>query len=246
MIAGSEAAYRRARRRAAAGLAAASLVVLGALRWLRPELYGPMYRLLATGLWTTIWLSAAAFCVGLLLGGLVAAAARSGNRLVRGAAAVYTEFFRGVPLLVLLFFTYFALGRFLNISRGVAAVTALGAGYAAYLSETIRAALDEARRRHGDYVTVFGFSPWQGFRHVILPASLRMMLPPLANQAVAMVKDSSLVSVVAVGDLLRRGREFAAPTFTALETYAVVALVYLLLSLAVSALARALEQRFAG
>ncbi len=246
MSAGSELRYRRARKRAALALGAGAGLLLLLLPLIRPELYQPMYRLLADGLWTTVWLSAAAFATGLVLGGLVAAAARSDRRILRGAAAVYTEFFRGVPLLVLLFFTYFALGRFLNIPRGLAAVIALGAGYAAYLSEVIRAAVDEARRRHADYVMVFGFTPLQGFRHVILPSSLRMMLPPLANQAVAMVKDSSLVSVVAVGDLLRRGREFAAPTFTAFETYGVVALVYLLLSLGVSALARSLEQRYAG
>ena len=174
------------------------------------------------------------------------------NPLVNGLASLYVEIIRGVPLLVQLLFIYYAspillrdLGTRLapvwpalatklisiKLNPFAAAVAGLTICYGAYMSEIFRAGIESIPKGQMEAARSLGMSYFQAMRYVILPQAIRVILPPVGNEFVALLKDSSLVSVVAVADMTRRGREFMASTFLALETWMMVALLYLVMTL---------------
>jgi polar amino acid transport system permease protein len=202
----------------------------------------------------------------LALGLLVALAGRSRRRLARNAARLYVEIVRGVPVLVLLFWIAFAGAPGLvagwnwlatplreaglvdtlmvrDVSLLARAVIALVVAYSAFVAEILRAGIEAVPAGQVEAAKALGLGPLQRFRLVILPQAIRTVLPPLANDLVSMVKDSSLVSVLGVADVTQMGKVYASGSFRFFETYSVVAYLYLLMTVSLSLGARALERR---
>ena len=165
------------------------------------------------------------------------------NKIVNLIASTYVEIIRGIPLLMQLFYIYYALGPILGASATVAAVTALSFCYGAYMGEVFRAGILSVSKGQTEAAHSLGFNRFQTMFIVILPQAMRTIIPPVGNECIALLKDTSLVSVIAVADLLRRGREFASQTFLYFETYTVIALVYLIITLLLSRLLSHVEWR---
>jgi polar amino acid transport system permease protein len=230
----------------------------------RPDPYRRILVYLEDGLRVTVGVTVVSF-VFIVLVGLIGGLGRiSKNPLIKGVASVYVEIVRGIPLLVQLMFIYYAspivirgLGESLakswpamsarliaiKINPFVAAIVGLTICYGAYMSEIFRAGIESIPKGQMEAARSLGMGYLQSMRFVVLPQAIRMILPPVGNEFVALLKDSSLVSVVAVADLTRRGREFMASTFMALETWLMVALVYLLMTLFLSRIVAYIEER---
>jgi polar amino acid transport system permease protein len=167
--------------------------------------------------------------------GLVVGLGRvSKNKAINLVASTYVEIIRGIPLLVQLFYIYYALGRFLNVHDLTAAIIAMSVCYGAYMGEVFRAGITAIDKGQTEAARSLGFNTKQTMFLVILPQAWRTILPPVGNEFIALLKDTSLVSILAVSDLLRRGREFSSETFMYFETYTMVALVYLVITLLLS------------
>jgi len=158
-------------------------------------------------------------------------------------SGVYVEFIRGIPLLVQLIFIYYAMGRLFRIEGLIAAVIALSICFGAYMGEIIRAGIQAVPKGQMEAAIALGLSRGQAFRYVILPQTVKVVLPAIGNEFISMLKDSSLVSAIALSDILRKGREYISRTFLSLETMLIVALVYLVITLILSRLVGILEER---
>ncbi len=190
----------------------------------------------------TIFSIILAFFIGLFTGlGRI-----SKNRLINGAASLYVEVIRGIPLLVQLFYIYYALGRVIQMPPLPSAVLAMGICYGAYMGEIFRAGIQSIPKGQTEAARSLGMTHAQSMYHVILPQAFKTILPPVGNEFVALLKDSSLVSILAVADLLRRGREYASESFTYFETFTVVALVYLIITLFLSKLISIMEEKISA
>jgi polar amino acid transport system permease protein len=163
--------------------------------------------------------------------------------IVNRIATVYVEIIRGIPLLVQIFYIYYALGKLVRVPDIAAAVIAMTVCYGAYIGEIFRAGIQAVPKGQMEAALAVGLSRGQALRYIILPQTIRIVLPPIGNEFIALLKDSSLVSILAVSDLLRRGREYASKTFSYFETFTVVALVYLVFTLFFSRLVGLLEER---
>lgn len=201
---------------------------------------------LTIGLWITLKLSALSLVFALLLG-LVAGLGRvSRNPAAQNLAASYVEIIRGTPLLVQIFIFYFFIGTVLSLSAFAAGVAALAVFTGAYIAEIVRAGIQAVPRGQMEAARSLGMSVVQAMRHVILPQALKKTLPPLAGQFINLIKDSSLVSVMALTDLTKAGREVVASTFSPFEVWFTVAAMYLLLTGSLSYLVRRMEKRLAA
>lgn len=179
------------------------------------------------------------------LAGVVVAAARSGPVvLLRWLATAFVEVFRNTPLLVQIFFVFFGLPRVgLRLSPFQSGLLALSLYTAAYNAEVFRAGLEAVPRGLREAAAALGLTPWQSFRHIILPVAARISLPALGNNFVALVKNSSLVSTIGMVELTFVARDLEAWTFRSFEVYGMATLLYLgLVLLLVSAL-RSVETR---
>ena len=230
----------------------------------RPDPYRRIVVFLEDGIRVTLGITVASF-LSIVVVGLVGGMGRiSKNRMVKGMASVYVELVRGVPLLVQLLFIYYAspivlrdLGRRMatswpalsarligiKLNPFVAAVLGMTLCYGAYMSEIVRAGIESIPKGQMEAARSLGMSYFQSMRYVILPQAVRVILPPVGNEFVSLLKDSSLVSVVAVADMTRRGREFMASTFLALETWMMVALLYLVMTLFFARVVAYLERK---
>lgn len=207
---------------------------------------GPYMRLIKfipDGIVVTFKVTMMSIVVALFLGLITGLGRVSRNRWINLLASSYVEIVRGIPLLVQLFYIYYALGRFIRVPDMVAAVIAMAVCYGAYLGEIFRAGILAIDKGQTEAARSLGFNRAQTMRYVILPQAMRIILPPVGNEFIMLLKDTSLVSILAVADLLRRGREFSAETFLYFETYTVVALVYLIITLLLSKLVSHLEER---
>ena len=164
----------------------------------------------------------------------------------RLVARVYLELIRNTPLLILIFFIYFVIGPLFGIGRFFSAVLALSLFEGAYASEIFRAGIVSIHRGQWEAAYCLGLSNWDMYRKIILPQALRRIIPPLTSQAVSLVKDSALVSTIAVYDLTMRGQALVAETFLAFEVWFTVAGLYLVLTITLSALAWGLERKMAA
>ncbi len=182
----------------------------------------------------------------------------SKNKLIFGISSLYVESVRGIPLLVQLIGWYFAspiiiqrVGLWLNLqgliqyraNPIITAVMAITVCYGAYMSEIVRSGVQSVPKGQMEAARSLGMSHFQAMRHVVLPQAFRVILPPMGNEFIALLKDSSLVSVVAVADLTRRGREFMAAHFNPIETWLMVALLYLILTLIAARMVSYIEKR---
>ena len=208
-----------------------------------PDPYRNIIRFLPDGIVRTSQVTVLSIMLALVIGIIAGLGRVSRVRVVNRVATVYVEVVRGIPLLVQIFYIYYALGRLVRIPDITSAIIAMAVCYGAYLAEIIRAGIQAIPRGQMEAALALGLSRGKAMRHIILPQTLRVVLPPLGNEFIALLKDSSLVSILAVSDLLRRGREFASRTFEYFETYTVVALVYLILTLFFSWLVGMMEDR---
>jgi polar amino acid transport system permease protein len=198
---------------------------------------------LVYGLGITLMICGAGLFLAMVFGLASALLRLSESFLARAASRVYLESIRNTPLLVQLFFIYFVLGPILNIERLTAAVLALSLFEGAYISEIIRAGIVSIHRSQWDAAYTLGLSGLQTYRHVILPQAARRILPPLTGQAVSLIKDSALVSTIAVYDLTMRAQEIIAETYLAFEIWFTIAGMYLVLTTALSFTAARMEKK---
>jgi polar amino acid transport system permease protein len=197
------------------------------------------------GLWTTLWISVAAGVFGLLIGLVTGLCRLSANPTLRHLSTVYVELVRGTPLLVQIFIFYFFIGTVLNLSREFAGVAALALFTGAYVGEIVRAGVQSIVRGQDEAARSLGLSAAQSMRHVILPQAFKRVLPPLAGQFISLVKDTSLVSVIAITELTKSGREAITTSFSTFEIWFCVAALYLVINLPLSQIANRLERRLA-
>ena len=210
------------------------------------------------GVAVTAFITVAAFMFTLVLGMIGGLGRLSQNWVIHGVATLYVEIVRGIPLLVQLIWWYFAfpvviqgIGRWLNFTAMAnyqsnaifTAVTGLTICYGAYMSEIYRAGIQSIPKGQGEAARSLGMTHFQSMRHVVLPQAVRVVLPPVGNEFIALLKDSCLVSVVAVADLTRRGREFMAVHFNPIEVWTMVALLYLVMTLFLARLVSWVEKK---
>jgi len=200
---------------------------------------------LVIGLWTTLWLSAAASIFGLLIGLITGLCRVSSNPTLRQISIFYIEIIRGTPLLVQIFIFYFFLGTVLDISRIVAGISALAIFAGAYVAEIIRAGIQSIPKGQMEAARSLGMNVPQAMIHIILPQAFKRTLPPLAGQFISLIKDSSLVSVIAITDLTKSGREVITSTFATFEIWFIVAFLYLVLTFSLSQVISWVERRLA-
>lgn len=201
--------------------------------------WGPLMQ----GMGMTIALSGISLVLSCTIG-ITAALMRLSHSVVAAAISRgYTEFIRNTPLLVQLFFIYFVLGPILDIPKTTAAVTALSLFEGAYAGEIIRSGIAGIDKTQWESAYSLGMNLSQTYRWVILPQAIRRVLPPLTSQAVSLVKDSSLVSAIAVADLTLQGQIIIADTFLTFEIWFTVAAMYLIVTTSLSAAASWLEVR---
>jgi polar amino acid transport system permease protein len=200
---------------------------------------------IAWGLWTTLWLSLVSGVFGLLLGLVTGLCRLSSNPTLRHLSTVYVELVRGTPLLVQIFIFYFFIGTVLNLSREFAGVAALALFTGAYVAEIVRSGVQSIAKGQGEAARSLGLDAGQSMRHVILPQAFKRVLPPLAGQFISLVKDTSLVSVIAITELTKSGREAITTSFSTFEIWFCVAALYLVINLPLSYFASRLERRLA-
>lgn len=200
---------------------------------------------LMMGLWTTLWLSAISSVFALFLGVLTGLARISENFTLRGLAMIYVECIRGTPLLVQIFLAYFFLGTVFDLSRNVCGIGALALFAGAYVAEIVRAGIQAIPKGQSEAARSLGMNSFQTMAEVILPQALKKILPPLSGQFISLIKDSSLVSVIAITDLTKSGREIITSTFATFEVWLVVAAMYLLVTSILSQIVYYMERRFA-
>lgn len=166
-------------------------------------------------------------------------------------AEMYVDALRGVPMLVVILYVGFPMqgalrelsGGFIDMNRMTRGIVALAIGYAAYMAEIFRAGIEAVPRGQVEAARSLGLSPWMTARHVVLPQALRIVVPPLGNEFIAMFKDTSLLSILSVRDITQRAREFQASTFQTFPPYNTVAMLYIALTLAASSLVKWVERR---
>ena len=214
-----------------------------AYNWNWAAVYG-YRRSLFAGWLATVWMSLAALFLSTLLGLLLALARRAPLRPLRCFAQLYIEVVRGTPLLVqILIFFYVVAAAFRVENRYLAGVLILSSFSGAYLSEILRAGIESVGQTQLESARAIGLAPFQIYRYVIVPQALRLVLPPLAGQFVSLIKDSSLLSIIAVNEFTQAARDANSATYSTLECYLPLAAGYLVLTLPISLWTRALERR---
>jgi arginine/lysine/histidine/glutamine transport system substrate-binding/permease protein len=206
------------------------------------------YNLIFKGVPWTILLTVLSFLFGLIGGTLVAIALISPYKWLKIICRIYVDFFRGTPMLVQLFLIYFGLpglfreiGLNIDLDRLPAALFALSLNVAAYLAEIMRGGIQSIDNGQWEACSSLGMSPMQTMREVIFPQAFRRMLPPLGNEFITLIKDTSLAAVIGFEELFRQGQLMVATTYKAFEIYIAVAVVYLVLTTLSSVVFKRLE-----
>ncbi|MFZ1482490.1 MAG: amino acid ABC transporter permease [Paracoccaceae bacterium] len=229
---------------------------------LSDEVYRASLRALSKGIWITCLVAMVAYLGACLIGLGLAVMGLSRSIWLRQSARLYIEVMRGVPIIVLLLYVAFVLvpavisglnwlvGADVLRTRDVPllwrAVIALMLAYSAFLAEIFRAGLQAVDKGQIEAAMALGLNGWQRFRHVRFPQAFRLILPPLGNDFVAMVKDSSLVAVLGITDIAQLAKVTAASNFRYFETYNVAALIYLVMTIGLSLMLRRFEARMRG
>lgn len=223
-----------------------------------PDPYGRIIKYCRDGIWVTLEVTAISFLMTVVFGLIGGLGRVSHNKFFYRLVSLYVEIVRGIPLLVQLMVWYFAfpqliirIGESLNFEPMknylanplMMAVIGISFCYAAYMTEIVRAGIQALPIGQMEAARSLGLSRWQAMRYVILPQAYRTIMPAIGNEFISLLKDSSLVSVVAVADLTRRGREFMSNTFMPIETWAMVALLYLFMTLISARIVNILEQK---
>lgn len=202
--------------------------------------------LLLMGAGVTVQITALSVSFGLLIGMFVGIARLSKVWTVKMLATVYVDFIRGTPLLVQIFIIYFALPIIAGtrIDPFIAAITACSINSGAYVAEIFRAGIQSIDKGQMEAGRSLGMTWSQTMRYIILPQAFKRIIPPLGNEFIAMLKDSSLVSVIGFEELTRRGQLIIARTYGSFEIWLTVAVIYLVMTLTISRLVDYLERRY--
>ena len=199
---------------------------------------------LLQGLWVTLKITGISLVLASILGLVTAVFRLSDATVARLLARGYLELIRNTPLLVQLFFIYFVLSPVFDISRFSSAVLALSLFEGAYASEIFRAGIISIPTGQWEAARTLGLGTYHTYRRIILPQALRWVLPPLTSQAISLVKDSALVSTIAIYDLTMQGQAIVSDTYMVFEVWFVVALISLILTTIMSIGVHALERHF--
>lgn len=200
---------------------------------------GPLLK----GIYVTLHITAVSLVLAFAFGLITAFLRLSDSPVARFLARAYLEIVRNTPLLVQLFFIYFVLSPVLDIGRFTSAVLALSLFEGAYASEIFRAGIVSIERGQWEAAKSLGLGTLYSYRLVILPQALRRILPPLTSQAISLIKDSALVSTIAIYDLTMQGQAIISETFMVFEVWFVVAAVYLIFTIALSIVVNIMETR---
>ena len=220
-----------------------AIALLIILPIIEPDPYLKILSFVPDGLAATFGVTLVSIVFALIIGLFAGLGRVSANKAVNRIATIYVEVIRGIPLLVQLFYIYYALGPLLKLKGPSAAVLAMSICYGAYMAEIFRAGIQAVPKGQMEAALALGMNRSTAMRRIIIPQTIRIILPPIGNEFIALLKDSSLVSILAVSDLLRRGREYASTSFRYFESYTVVALIYLVMTLFFSRLVAIMEEK---
>ncbi len=199
---------------------------------------------LLIGLGATLQLSITAFVLASVLGLLVALLRLSGLVIGSAVAVGFLEFIRNIPLLVLLYLFYYVLGPIFGLDRYTASILTLAVFHSALISEILRAGINAVAQGQWEAAKSIGMTTSQTYRYIILPQSVRFMLPPMTGEVVHLIKSSAIVSVIAVAELTTFGRNIISDTYMSFEIWFTVAIVYMVVTLILSVGVTYLERRY--
>ena len=204
------------------------------------------FPLLLVGAGVTIKITALSVALGVVIGLFVGIARISRIKILRVLAAIYVDFFRGTPLLVQIFLVYFALPVITGqrVDPFVAAIGSCGINSGAYVAEIFRAGIQSIDKGQMEAGRSLGMTWVQTMRYIIVPQAFKRVIPPLGNEFIALLKDSSLVSVIGFEELTRRGQLIIAKPYGSLEIWISVAVIYLAMTLTISRFVAYLERRY--
>ncbi len=197
------------------------------------------------GLVKTIQLSLTSFIFATILGLIIALLRLSGLVVGTAVAIGFLEFVRNMPILVLLYLFYYVLGPVFSLDRYTASILCLAVFHAALISEIFRAGINAVPIGQWEGATSIGMSKAQAYRFIVLPQSIKFMLPPMTGEVVHLVKSSAIVSVIAVAELTTIGRNLISDTYMSFEIWFTIAAVYLILTLLLSVGVSRLEKKYA-
>lgn len=200
---------------------------------------------LIIGLGTTIKISGGSFLLALLFGLIVAFLRLSGLYIGAKVAVIFLEFIRNIPLLVLLYLFYYVLGPIFKYDRVTASVLCLAVYHSALLSEIFRAGINAVVKGQWEAASSIGMTKSQTYRYIILPQSIKFMLPPITGEVVHVIKSSAIVSVIAVGELTTFGRNIISDTYMSFEIWFSVAAIYMVVTLSLSIGVSFVEKHYA-
>jgi polar amino acid transport system permease protein len=198
---------------------------------------------LLNGLFVTLKISAVALIIAFILASFLAFMRISNYHFLKDIATFYIAVIRGTPLLVQIFIFYFIIATIFNIERFYAGAISLGLFYAAYIAEVLRGAIQSIDIGQTEAAKSLGMNYAQTMMNIVMPQAFKRALPTLIGEMIALVKDSSLVSVISITDLTKVGREIVANTFTPFETWLVIAAIYFSITFTMSIIGRKVENR---
>ena len=235
------------------------------------EQYNVIFRAIIEGIRITLLVTASAYSLAIVIGLFVGLARVSSNKIIFNLASFYVEVIRGVPMLVLLIYIAFVgvpgiisglnvVGEWLlslniglgtplaeastrNVSNVLRVIIGLGVAYGAFSAEIFRAGIQSIERGQMEAARALGMSYLQAMRYIILPQAIRRVLPALGNDFIAMLKDSSLVSVLGVRDVTQLAKLYASSTFLFFQTYSILAFIYLTMTIMLTRVVRWIEAR---
>jgi polar amino acid transport system permease protein len=210
------------------------------------ELMQSAFPLLVAGACITVEITALTVFFGMIIGICVSLIRMSDFKILRWMGNVYVDFIRGTPLLIQIFLVYFALPSIIGhrVDAYFAAISACSINSGAYMAEVFRGGIQSIDVGQMEAGRSLGMTWWQTMRYVILPQAFKRIIPPLGNEFIAMLKDSSLVSVIGFEELTRRGQLIIARTYASFEIWMAVAIIYLILTFTVARLTGLLERKF--
>ncbi|WP_160064466.1 amino acid ABC transporter permease [Psychromonas sp. L1A2] len=201
---------------------------------------------LLNGLWTTAWISILSILIGFVLGIIICMGRLSSHSAIQYCSRFYISALRGAPLLVQLAIVFYFLPYWgINIPPIAAAIIALSLNTAAFQAEILRGGFQVIPAGQKEAAWNYGYTPWQSFRYIELPQVLRHTLPSLTNETIDIIKNSALISTIAVTDLMRMTQTYSSTTYRPIEFFISAGLLYLLLTSCISVFARYIESRLA-
>lgn len=203
------------------------------------------YGYLAIGATYTLGLTSLSMFFGISIGIIISIGRMTKNRFLRSISSVYVDVMRGIPLLILLIWFYYGLSMLIDYSFSplFAGVACLSLKYSGYLAESFRAGIQAIEKGQSEASFSLGFSKFQDLRRIVLPQAFRIVIPPIGNSFVSMLQDSSIVMVVGIWELMRRGNSLANSTLKPFEIYTAVGIFYLIMTISASRINRYLERR---